>query len=291
PSTLESTNLFLPLSLCWLLAMRPVLSRPDHAARTMKWALTAGVVSALLVLCQPLSLLPVAGAWLLTLRRNKTAAFLLLACLTIVIAPWTIRNRIVFNAFIPFKSPVWMNVVSGFEVRSHGMTDKEFIDAETRRILDSVQTTGTDVEREHAYREHSLRIIRRDPAAYLEKCLVQAARYWTFPPSYDGTWMHPPFMVGRLLPVLFLGAMLLLSFRYLRAYTDVLVPMILTLAVFTVVYALTHVSNIRFKLDVGWLQCIAAGIVLHHLLPERTRNPSEQASSRVRPRSDTGKRR
>lgn len=270
PSTLESTNVFIPLSLVWLAAVHGVLANGRDADRSRVHAVLFGLASALLVLCQPLTLPIVVGTLILLARRSfpiTVAAVFFVLCWS----PWIIRNAVVFHGFIPLKSPVWMNVAAGFDTRSHGMSDMTFLNPRDQARLDSVHHSGTDVTRETAYRELSVQAIGEHPAGFCLKTAAQAVRYWTFPPSYDRAWFGIPFILGRLVPVGFLGVMLLLSLRHRKAYPHVLSPILLILGYFTVVYALTHTSNIRFKLDVEWLQCVAAGIVVHQWWKRRDR--------------------
>jgi hypothetical protein len=271
PSTLESTNLFVPLCLVWILALQQCM--PTRSMETLGVVgsikkIAAGIACAGVLLCQPIVLPIVLYGWNKLARQGTSIAVMAMTCLCFM-APWTIRNFSVFNEFIPLKSPVWMNVVTGFSERSHGVPALNTISQENRISLDSLEHSGSDVSREKVYRNIAIQTISEHPLSFAQKTAVQMWRYWSFPPLYDGSWLSLPFLMGRLLPVLFLIITTVISARYYRYYSHLLLPIWCILAYTTLVYGLTHTSNIRFKLDFEWLQCVAAGVVIHELVSRR----------------------
>ncbi len=85
--------------------------------------------------------------------------------------------------------------------------------------------------------------------------------YWLIPPRYFKQ-TSIQFLLVRLLPVAVLNVLFVLGMiRLWKSHREVAVALLLTLSYFTAVYALTHVANIRFKLDIEWLElfvCAAA---------------------------------
>jgi hypothetical protein len=283
PSTLESTNLFVPLCLVWILALQqcmPTTSFQTSRVVGSRRKIAAGIAGAGVILCQPIVLPIVLYGWYKLARQGTSIAGMAITCLC-VMAPWTIRNYIVFNEFIPLKSPVWMNVVTGFSERSHGVPALNTISQENRISLDSLERCGSDVTRERLYRKIAVQSISEHPTSFAQKTAVQIWRYWTFPPLYDRSWLSLPFLMGRLLPVLFLIITMVISARYYRNYIHLLLPIWCILAYTTLVYGLTHTSNIRFKLDFEWIQCITAGVVIHELVSRRFAGRTDTADHRT----------
>lgn len=282
PSTLESTNLFVPLCLVWILAMqrcmpaatRSVVSNTTFRIGSQLRKIAAGAAAAAVILCQPI-VLPIVLYGLVALKRSGTSISVVAIAVFCAMAPWAIRNYSIFNEFIPLKSPVWMNVVTGFSERSHGVPAFNTISKKNRIVLDSLERSGNDVSRERVYRNIAVQTISENPSSFAQKTAVQMWRYWTFPPMYDSTWLSMPFLVGRLFPVLFLSITMVISARHYRSnshyrnYSHMLIPIWYILAYTTLVYGLTHTSNIRFKLDFEWMQCITAGLVIHELASRR----------------------
>lgn len=271
PSTLESTNLFVPLCLVWILALQQCMSTTSFQTSRVVGSISkiaAGFAGAGVLLCQPIVLPIVLYGWYKLARQGTSIAVMAITCLCFM-APWTIRNYSIFNEFIPLKSPVWMNVVTGFSERSHGVPALNTISQENRISLDSLERSGSDVSRERVYRKIAVQSISEHPTSFAQKTAVQMWRYWTFPPLYDGSWLSLPFLIGRLLPVLVLITTTVISARYYRNYSRLLLPIWCILAYTTLVYGLTHTSNIRFKLDFEWIQCITAGVVFHELVSRR----------------------
>jgi hypothetical protein len=283
PSTLESTNLFVPLCLVWILALQQCM--PSRSMETSGVVgsikkIAAGIAGAGVLLCQPIVLPIVLYGWNKLARQGTSIAVMAITCLCFM-APWTIRNYIVFNEFIPLKSPVWMNVVTGFSERSHGVPALNTINKENRLTLDSLEHSGSDVSREKVYRNIAIQTISEHPLSFAQKTAVQMWRYWSFPPLYDGSWLSLPFLMGRLLPLLFLIITTVISARYYRYHSHLLLPIWCILAYTTLVYGLTHTSNIRFKLDFEWIQCVAAGVVIHELVSRRFAGRPDTADNMI----------
>jgi hypothetical protein len=115
-------------------------------------------------------------------------------------------------------------------------------------------------------RRMALDIIRQHWKLWLERTLVHALVYWWVPPRYWGNF-SVEFVAVRLLPVVLLNALTVLGFvRLWRLHRDFASLLLLALLCFTAGYALNHVVNIRYKLEVEWLQLYAAAAALEALL-------------------------
>jgi hypothetical protein len=94
-----------------------------------------------------------------------------------------------------------------------------------------------------------------------ERTALHALVYWTIPPRYWGNW-SAAFVVGRVLPVAVLLVLFVVGSRVLwRRDRRLLVAIVGVLVWTTLFYSFYHVLNIRYKLEVEWLQlfvCAAA---------------------------------
>ena len=105
-SSLTSETLFLPLLVASLLTMLRY-----RQSRMLRWALASGALAGLAALTRSNGLallLPLALAawttWPPSSRRALAAAAATIAAGIVVIAPWTIRNAVVLDAFVPVST-------------------------------------------------------------------------------------------------------------------------------------------------------------------------------------------
>ncbi|MDW8436413.1 MAG: glycosyltransferase family 39 protein [Chloroherpetonaceae bacterium] len=263
PTVLEVTNLFAPLAILWLFFSIRLARAAPMSLATFGFGLFSGV----LVLAQPVALLPVVATLVFAFRRRLKSLALILLALLAPMSVWTARNLVVFGKAIPTKSPFYMNLYVGLLPEHSGLKAFEFLDDETIRRIDSLRQSTSDVEMEAHYKEVSLNAVRRKPLLYAAKTLWQAALYWFVPPRYFGN-LSLSFVAVRLLPVLILNALFAWGLaRLWRRRPDIAIAIALTLTYFTAVYALTHVSNIRFKLDIEWLELFACAAAFDERKP------------------------
>lgn len=271
PCVLEPTTLTVALGAMW--AERGLALRQQGRSAT---SAQFGVLSGILVLLQPVSI-PIVAAGLLgfpLVKRGKRgfgwqSAVLSCCIAAAVAAPWTIRNYVVFDAFIPVKSPFWMNIYEGFMPENHGTARFDIIPASEKQRIDSLSQTLNDVAMEREYRVAAQRAIADNPVMYIEKCAYQAWLLWTFPPRYFTSWTVG-FLLVRLLPVILLSVFTLAGAGYLYRANPVFARSIAAALLYiTVVYAATHAANIRFKLDIEWVQLFAAGAYFEGILRRR----------------------
>ena len=155
------------LALLWWAIER--LVRADRRAATGA-ALLAGVLWGLAVLTRepPLYLAPIAAVWLAWRRpggARRAAAFVLALALTVL--PWTVRNAIVFRAFVPVSLMGGFNLWLGNSGLSHLQVDEE-----TGRV-------GGGVAGDRLATRMALRAIRdRQPLWLFEKLASEMPEFW-----------------------------------------------------------------------------------------------------------------
>jgi 4-amino-4-deoxy-L-arabinose transferase-like glycosyltransferase len=164
-------NVFLVL-LWWAferLLVADASGRRRHAA-------AAGLLWGAAILARETALyfLPVAAAWL-ALRRGRTGAWpagaaraaIVLAAAVLVVAPWTYRNWLAFEAFVPVSTAGGQNLFQG---------NARIPRDETYRMVDEVQGR---IEQYRYARGMGLEAIReRQPGWILEKLGEQMPLFW-----------------------------------------------------------------------------------------------------------------
>jgi dolichyl-phosphate-mannose-protein mannosyltransferase len=159
-------NIFLVL--LWWAFERLLTADRNGRARD---AVAAGVLWGAAVLARETALyfLPVAAAWLM-LRRGRggvVRAVVLAASAVLTIAPWTYRNWIVFDAFVPVSTAGGQNLFQG---------NTRIPRDETYRMVDEVQ--GRIEQYRYARGQGLAAILERQPAWLFEKLAEQMPLFW-----------------------------------------------------------------------------------------------------------------
>lgn len=258
PTVIEATNLFIPLSLLWL----ELLVRIVKVANGARMLAGLGLLSGTLILTQPIALVPIMLSILILLRSCVKSLMLIFAMMLLPIALWTARNWLVFEKVIPTKSPFYMNLYVGLLPEYTGLNCFEFLDSTKVQQIDSLHNVLDDVKMEAHYKEAFIMTVKEKPMRYAQKTCWQAMLFWLVPPRYFEQ-MSIQFVLVRVLPVALINVLFVLgSARLWKQHRGVALALVLTLLYFTMVYALTHVANIRFKLDIEWLELFACATVL-----------------------------
>ncbi len=231
-----------------------------HCERTPSgplWALM-GAYSGLAGLVNP-SLLPALlavmgwAAW----QTRKTLRYLPVAllALSLVFAPWPIRNARVLHAFIPLRSTVGFELWVGNRAGASGFLDESQFPIFNRWEYDQYAAKG-----EVAYMRDKSGLaeayIRAHPAAFLRLSVVRFFRFWTGTGNKDGSVF---FSLHAVLTTSlgFMGIWRLLREGRLRLGALFLLP----LTVFPLPYYITH-AEFRYRLVVDPLLTILAAYAL-----------------------------
>jgi hypothetical protein len=255
PTVLEVTNLFVPLSIVW-----SILFVQTWNVSTLKNALWLGGLSGMVLLTQPVAMIPMMGFLvLLAIKKTWQHAAVAFVVALLIASCWTARNYAVFQKVILAKSAFWGPVYLGFTKTSNGSDRYNLIADSTQIHIDSTWRTVNETVMETTYKAAVMEAATRDPVKTIEKFFYQCGVYWWVAPRYFaenglGIWL------GRKLPVLLLNTLfvigMLMLFRRNRSLTIIIG---LVMLYFTAVYGATHVSNMRFKLDIEWLELFAVG--------------------------------
>lgn len=246
PFVLESTSLTIPLFICfWFLA-----ERTKHGRLTSNIPMLIGWLTAL---SQPILLPGLIALQIFYFGKKHLLALILTAI--VIFAPWIIRNALTFNAFIPSKSPMWMNFYEGM-LQDVSIEEKDHIES-SRRFMN-------DVQLEKEYKPIVTRQITEHFPIYVERCMHRFSEFWVIPDRYQDQLWSFKLIISRILPQVLLGLGLLsaiiLIFRgnlgiSLENRRFLVILFVIPIYV-SLIYSLTQASNIRFKLDVEWLQIL-----------------------------------
>ncbi len=166
------------LLLLWWAIERTLVADARGSRRV---AVAAGVLWGLTTLTRELALylVPLAALWMLRprrgpdgkLRRRKirelTPAAALVLATVLTVAPWTIRNAIVFRAFVPVSTMGALNLWQGNTRLTH------------LQIYDVLATKGGPIEQDRYCREMAWETIAaRQPAWILEKARSEMPEFW-----------------------------------------------------------------------------------------------------------------
>jgi hypothetical protein len=255
PNVIEATNLFVPIFAVYFYLLL--------LARTSQRYISLAITGGLLVLLQP-TIIPVLIFSAVFLRKNLnwTSMLKIVLIISLMQLPWIYRNYASFDKFIPTKSPFWMNLYIGILPESQENSVSHYLGKETIQTIDSLKDKLNDVDMEIHYKHAFLSFWEKSPERYLEKVGNHLKYYWILPPRYIDN-LSLPIIAVRLMPNIALLILTLLGLK--RAYhkdKSVFWFIISILVYFSLVYSLTAAVNIRYKLDIEFLQVFLASFGL-----------------------------
>src|SRR5258706_378479 len=155
PLALATENLFFVLFLASILTL--VLA---GQTRQMRYFVLSGVLIGLTALTRSV-ILPAGGLaalWAWFLLRERVKALALLAALVIMIAPWIIRNSLLYGRPTPIELSMGYNLYVGYHPQSTGT----FIYGPSLDLL----TIADDAERERIGTQKAIEFIEADPGRF-----------------------------------------------------------------------------------------------------------------------------
>jgi 4-amino-4-deoxy-L-arabinose transferase-like glycosyltransferase len=176
---LWSEPLFAVMLLAAFLAWRRAERRRSFAAFG-----GAGATLGLAALTRPEAFLAVPVFLAAALAPRAGARRFALAWLVgagLVVAPWVLRNAVVFGAFIPGDTTAGFNLYQGTLGTTYAYV-REF-PAETQARIEGKD----EAERDAILRSMALESIRRDPVRYARLCVKRCVLFWFNVP--DGSWI------------------------------------------------------------------------------------------------------
>jgi 4-amino-4-deoxy-L-arabinose transferase-like glycosyltransferase len=189
----------------------------------MRDAIICGLLMGLNVLLEPTVILfyIAISLWLIlwspdsTLSAVKSLSTTGIVCILCVL-PWTIRNYIVFDAFVPVKSSMGVNLLLGNHPNANGITFTEGLNKVFSKEEEKQLRTLNEAQVNKLMQEKALAFIKADPVRFIQLTAKRAYYYWSPINPYRPT----PYDIIRAAtygPILVLGLIgLLLSFTKWR---------------------------------------------------------------------------
>jgi 4-amino-4-deoxy-L-arabinose transferase-like glycosyltransferase len=247
---LLSETLFVFLSSIFLYAL--VRLREHYSVR---WAAFAGFILGLMTMTRPMTLLLPAlllvWAWIEFGDRRRAAAIvgIMVVMMLVPIAPWTVRNYVVTNSFIPISSHLWAALYAG---------NNPVILRDPEAIGGSIQPEGVEDYRA-AYLSFMSHTLRHEPLELLRLEGHKLKRFWSaLPKTSERDRIISACSYGLLLPLFLVG--MYLSLRSPQK-PWILFAWILN---FCLVTLITHGST-RFRLPVEPAVILFASLTLERL--------------------------
>ena len=259
PFILESTALTVPLSVLYLFMVMRYLHEHSKVNNWLRYS-----IGWILALCQPI-FFPIICMSMIVKRKTDSYVSLLFPIIIsfmIVFSPWIYRNKLAFDSFIVFKSPFWMNIYEGF-YPSNGKESK-YISKKNQTTIDSLRNMYNDVKMEQYYKPIVMKTIGDYPAEYVMLSIDRFKQFWTIPHRYDNNIFSFSIIISRIIPQFLLTIGVLLSTLVLIKYKErhnvytiyVHTFLLISILYVSIIYSLTQSSNIRFKLDIEWIELL-----------------------------------
>jgi 4-amino-4-deoxy-L-arabinose transferase-like glycosyltransferase len=218
-----------------------------------RWWAAAGALFGLATLCRAVPLLlPAALAALLLLagrgsRRHRAGrAALLVAAFAAVVAPWIVRNALVFDRFVPVQQLGGFHLFLGT------------VDTEGERWQGPYRGPTDPLDQDAYLARRAWEKIRRDPAGYAGRLAYRTVRMWN--KTHSGRFETALAVVnGTLLALAALGVALHRRRRRL-------LPLLAVLAYFVAVHTVL-MSIFRYLLPVVPILLVLAAVPVARWLP------------------------
>lgn len=231
-------------------------------------ALVVGAIVGSFIVEKPLLAVPmvviIGVRWWWTWQRLATVAM----AAALLVLPWTVRGIVLFG------EPTLTKSYSSYLTFVHSwlpdmvVHPRYAVPDTVERALDSLVTLP---ERQAlpALRSLAKGIVATHWTLIPERSLVHALVFWTIPPRYWHNWSLA-FVAVRIVPVVLLTVLWVWGMVILwRQDRGLLLSILGIVAWVTLVYSLYHVLNIRYKLEVEWLELFVCAAPL---VPNRLRS-------------------
>jgi len=178
----------------FLLATSILFLTKAMKSKEVGWYALSGIFMGLATLCRSVTLLFPFFLYLTFLfspskKREfvRISIFLLFTIVTIV--PWTIRNYVRFNAFIPTEIQGGRNLWVGSYFPSDGLlpysttSDQEYENPEDKEAYNKIGRGLSPIEADKAYSSEAIKNILNNPSGYSRLCVQKFERFWFWIPG------------------------------------------------------------------------------------------------------------
>lgn len=260
---------------------------------TIRNAMLCGLAAGLAGLTEPFALLPAAGLVLVRLRSFKAAAGgLALLVAALIVLPWTARNYLVFDTFVPARSvsglALWVGnnpLATGHEYTQTGDFLITLIDPDLFRSIQHLN----EAQRDAALGRQALEWIVQNPTRFLELTGWRVFYFWWSSPNYEfdpgwtGTEPRYLYTLQMVLhvPILVLAA--IGGWQALRKNRAAALALVLWLVSITLPYAISVASFRRYRLPAEPALVILAAVGIVGVLEWWYRREQQAAAASAAP--------
>ncbi|MCS7188562.1 MAG: hypothetical protein RMJ66_02030 [Bacteroidia bacterium] len=247
PTVLENTSLFIFATCLWgigLVKLRRGFNRLLSAGVGLWWGLVG--------IEKPVAFIPMGIVILFMLSWRKIALIAMFAMLPV--AGWALRGYLVFGY------PTWTKTYAAqhsFAMSwhpSYAFSPRYAVSESIARQIDSLFLLPEKVGGPALAKLGKEITQQVGTARIIERTILNAFIFWWIPPRYWGN-NSLPFIIARKAPVIIINILFIIGLLYGSRRYKALTLFILGVSLFfTLFYAVGHVHNTRYRLDVEWLQ-------------------------------------
>lgn len=251
------------LIVCLLLLLALQLMR---LARDPNWkqGVLAGVITGILLLSDPTmaAFLPLAAVWFLLVARDRPvrrffAGLALVLAAALTIAPWQIRNYLVFGHFMFIKSNFSRELYRG------NYSDKQSGEEERKNMA-----SLSEGERSKLYQNKFLKSVARNPARFAQLTLNRFKRFWTACPIYQSPESESKYgIMEAVIAISYLGLLLVgvVGIALTRLRGDGVRLLFLALLSLPIPYYLTWFQRFRYRFPIEVILIVFAAYATYQL--------------------------
>lgn len=261
---IEVTNVFIPILLIWTYFYLKIYLKNY---KTNYIYILFSLITAILFLTQivvvPISILLIIYL-LISKRLNFKNWISIVVFSSVFYSPWVIRNYIVFDRFIPTKTPVWQNIYLSYTSSVNILDDVKLISDKNSEEIFRLRRHVSEFEMEKIYKRETLKVLDGKQNIVFLKMAQNVMLLWYVPPRYF--YDHSMKIVfGRKIFVLLLNFFTIISLFYLfKSNRKLFYLSILFFINFTLPYSVGHAANTRFKLDFEWYQYFLVSYLIYY---------------------------
>lgn len=261
---IEVTNVFIPVLLIWIYFYLKIYLKNY---KTNYIYILFSLITAILFLTQivvvPISILLIIYL-LISKKLNFKNWIYIVVFSSVFYSPWVIRNYIVFDRFIPTKTPVWQNIYLSYTSSVNILDDVKLISDKNSEEIFRLRRHVSEFEMEKIYKRETLKVLDGKQNIVFLKMAQNVMLLWYVPPRYF--YDHSMKIVfGRKIFVLLLNFFTIISLFYLfKSNRKLFYLSILFFINFTLPYSVGHAANTRFKLDFEWYQYFLVSYLIYY---------------------------
>lgn len=200
----------------------------------------------------------IVGALPLAERKPAIAVRAFVVSSTIYVAlmaPWWVRNYVLFETFVPFSTSASANLYLGNNPKNPhaGIDWSADVDQE---VVARVAAIQDEIARSRAFSGLAWGYIRAEPAAFLERAGRKFLRFWNIVPNAKEyrSWFYWTVSAASFAPVLVLAVLCAFGWRRQAA---LFAPIYLLIGYFTLLHVVT-IASLRYRLPIEPLLIVMA---------------------------------